>query len=66
MLYNFHKLFFIITVGFTSAVTSLGVYFGFRYLTGDSTYAQLGVTYTLSLTGILMVLFAALKGMKHE
>jgi magnesium-transporting ATPase (P-type) len=48
---------FIIPVGFTSALASLVVYFAFRYLTGDPTYAQLGVTYILSLTGILMVLF---------
>jgi cation-transporting ATPase E len=48
---------FIIPVGFTSALASLVVYFVFRYLTGDPTYAQLGVTYTLSLTGILLVLF---------
>ena len=38
-------------------MASLMVYFGFRNLTGDPIYAQLGVTYTLSLTGILMVLF---------
>jgi magnesium-transporting ATPase (P-type) len=48
---------FIIPVGLTSTLASLVVYFSFRYLTGDPIYAQLGVTYTLSLTGILMVLF---------
>lgn len=48
---------FIIPVGLTSALASLVVYFIFEQLTGRSTYAQLGVTYTLSLTGMLMVLF---------
>ena len=50
-------LHFIIPVGFTSAMASLVVYFVFRHLTGDPIYAQLGVTYILSLTGILMVFF---------
>ena len=48
---------FIIPVGLTSALASLVVYYVFEYLTGDSFYAQLGVTFTLTLTGMLMVLF---------
>ena len=48
---------FIIPVGLTSALASLAVYFVFEYLTGSSMYAQLGVTYILSVTGMLMVLF---------
>jgi cation-transporting ATPase E len=48
---------FIIPVGLTSALASLVTYFVFEHLMGSSTYAQLGVTYTLSLTGMLMVLF---------
>ncbi len=48
---------FIIPVGLTSALASLAVYFIFEYQTGSSIYAQLGVTYTLSTTGMLMVLF---------
>jgi magnesium-transporting ATPase (P-type) len=48
---------FIIPVGLTSALASLAVYFGFEYLTSSVIYAQLGVTYTLSFTGMLMVLF---------
>ena len=48
---------FTIPVGFASTLASLVVYFGFRHLTGDPIYEQLGVTYTISLTGILMVLF---------
>jgi cation-transporting ATPase E len=50
-------LHFIIPVGLTSVLASLGVYFIFDYLTGSTIYAQLGVTYTLSTTGMLMVLF---------
>jgi cation-transporting ATPase E len=50
-------LHFIIPVGLTSALVSLVVYFIFEYLSGDQFYAQLGVTYTLTLTGMLMVLF---------
>ena len=48
---------FVIPVGFTSALASLVVYYIFESLTGESAYAQLGVTYILSLTGMLMVLF---------
>ena len=48
---------FVIPVGFTSALASLVVYYIFQDLTGDRAYAQLGVTYILSLTGMLMVLF---------
>jgi len=48
---------FIIPVGFTSALASLVTYYIFKQLTGDFRYAQLGVTYTLTLTGTLMVLF---------
>lgn len=48
---------FIIPVGLTSALASLAIYFWFEYMTGSSNYAQLGVTYTLSVTGMLMVLF---------
>jgi magnesium-transporting ATPase (P-type) len=48
---------FIMPVGLTSALISLVVYFTFENLSGDPYYAQLGVTYTLTLTGMLMVLF---------
>ena len=48
---------FIIPVGFTNALASLATFYIFNHLTGDFRYAQLGVTYTLTLTGILMVLF---------
>jgi magnesium-transporting ATPase (P-type) len=48
---------FVIPVGFTSALASLAVYIIFESLTGDRSYAQLGVTYILSFTGMLMVLF---------
>jgi len=48
---------FIIPVGLTSALASLVVYFVFEYLSASVIYAQLGVTYTLSVTGMLMVLF---------
>ena len=48
---------FIIPVGLTSTLASLVVYFVFEYLTRSSVYAQLGVTYILSVTGMLMVLF---------
>jgi cation-transporting ATPase E len=48
---------FILPVGLTSALASLAIYFIFEHLTGDTAYAQLGVTYTLTMTGILMVLF---------
>ncbi|MFC1996707.1 HAD family hydrolase [Chloroflexota bacterium] len=48
---------FIIPLGITSALASLVTSYIFNYLTRDPKYAQLGVTYTLTLTGILMVLF---------
>ena len=48
---------FIIPVGLTSAMASLVVYFIFENLTRSLMYAQLGVTYTLSFIGMLMVLF---------
>jgi cation-transporting ATPase E len=48
---------FIIPVGLTSALASLAVYYVFEHLSGSLSYAQLGVTYTLSVTGMLMVLF---------
>ncbi len=48
---------FIIPAGLTTALASLPIYFSFEYLTGSSSYGQLGVTYMLSLTGMLMVFF---------
>jgi magnesium-transporting ATPase (P-type) len=48
---------FIIPVGITSALAGLFIYYIFLNLSGDIRYAQLGVTYTLTMTGILMILF---------
>jgi cation-transporting ATPase E len=48
---------FTIPVGLTSAIASVTVYFIFMYLSSSVAYAQIGVTYTLTVTGMLMVLF---------
>ena len=48
---------FILPVGLTSALASLFIFYVFRERTGNAVYAQLGVTYVLSLAGMITVLF---------